>query len=115
MNQSVHLSASNDAAVALAVLAIAVIAFLSLTWQSGRSRSIAEQWAEENGFTLMSSESRWLRRGSFFWTTSRGQTVYYITVRNAEGRQRSGYLRCGSFWDGLLSHKAAVPRDTERE
>jgi hypothetical protein len=83
----------------------------SLTWHFSRSRSVLEQWADENGFEILHSEYRNLVRGPFFWTTSRGQTVYYVRVRDSNGLVRSGWVRCGGWFLGLMSDKAEVRWD----
>jgi len=44
-----------------------------VVWHLTRSHAILEKWAQENGFMLLSLERRYLRRGSFFWSTSNGQ------------------------------------------
>jgi len=76
-----------------------------------RSRSILEEWAYENGFEILSSEQRSLLKGPFFLRSSRGQIVYYVTVRDAEGQLRKGWVRCGGFFTGLLSKQADVSWD----
>ncbi|MEO5916033.1 MAG: hypothetical protein ABIS50_17490 [Luteolibacter sp.] len=91
--------------VALAVMAIIVLVF---TWHFSRSRSVLEQWAIENGYTIIHSEYRHFMRGPFFWTTSKGQTVYQVSVRDKAGTVRSGWVRCGGFFLGLLSDNAEV-------
>lgn len=85
-----------------------VIGVMSIAWSNNRSQQIVESWASRNGYTLLSAEQRHMMRGPFFWTTARGQTVYYITVRDQHGMVRSGWLRCGSWWLGLWSDQADV-------
>jgi len=90
---------------------ILVVAALGLglavmTWSWSQGRRILEQWAQTKGYRIVSSEVRWLRRGPFFWTTSKGQMVYYVVVDTPDGQTRRGYVRCGSFFWGLLNDKA---------
>jgi hypothetical protein len=75
-------------------------------WTFSRGRAILEGWAAENGYRLVSSQFRWLRRGPFFWTSSKGQIVYYVVVRTPDGRTRRGWVRCGSFFWGVMRDKA---------
>jgi hypothetical protein len=90
------------------LLSVTALVIGLLYWHFSRSRSLLEQWAADNGFELLRSEYRTLRRGPFFWTTSRGQTVYYMEVRDHQGRTRTGWVRCGSWWWGLMSDKVEV-------
>jgi hypothetical protein len=94
----------------LAVLCIAAAIWYSV-WYYRRGKALLQRWAEENDLQIVTAEYRWLRLGPFFWTTSRGQTVYYVTVMDTAGRTRRGYIRCGSFWWGLFSDEVAVRWD----
>lgn len=87
------------AVVVLAVLLVVV----GMAWHFGRSRSLLDLWAERNGFRILASEYRNMFRGPFFWTTSRGQTVYRVTVEDKAGHVRTGWVRCGGWWLGLWS------------
>ncbi len=90
----------------LPVFAIAcgvVFVGLMMWWHYSRSDSLLRQWASRNGYRLVSQEYRYLLRGPFFWTTSRGQTVYRVTVEDEGGNLRSGWVRCGGWFLGLLS------------
>jgi hypothetical protein len=85
------------------VLLIVVVAAGSIAWHFGRSRSLLRGWAERNGFRLLHFEYRHLFRGPFFWTTSKGQTVYRVTVEDRAGHVRHGWVRCGGWWFGLMT------------
>jgi hypothetical protein len=91
----------------LIVMALVVV-FAGLAWNFSRSRSILEQWASDNGYQILHSEKRTLFRGPFFWTSLTHQTVYYVKVRDPDGTIRTGWVRCGSWWLGLMSDKAEV-------
>ena len=89
-------------------IGIAVFAFfLSFS----RSESVLDEWANENGFEILESEYRTFFRGPFFFRSSKGQTVYRVKVRDRDGRVRSGWVRCGGWFLGLLSDKAVVDWD----
>ncbi len=85
---------------------IALVAF-SMFWRSSRSRLIVKDWAQKNGYQLVSSNYCVFWRGPF-WFTSRGQTVYRVIVRDQQGTLRSGWVRCGSWFLGLLSTQTEV-------
>ena len=77
----------------------------------GLGQGILDRWAKANGFEVVSQERCWFFKGPFFWTGTRGQEVYRVTVRDGEGRTRSGYVRCGGYWLGVLSEHAEVRWD----
>jgi hypothetical protein len=98
----------NELPQALGIVLIAAVAGLAIYLQWSRSRSLLEGWATENGYEIVQSEYRVLSKGPFFWTSSKGQTVYYVTIRDGQGETRSGWVRCGSWWFGLMSNKTEV-------
>jgi hypothetical protein len=83
----------------------------SIALHTHRSRSLLERWAERNGYQIIDADYRNLFRGPFFWTTAKGQTVYRVTVEDEAGIERSGWVRCGSQWLGLLSDRVEVRWD----
>jgi hypothetical protein len=99
--------------VAVPFLIVLVVLFVvgGMVWHFSRARNILQRWAEANGYEILSSEIRWFRRGPFFWTTSKGQDVYYVTIRTPDGQIRNGWVRCGGWFLGLLSDKADVRWD----
>jgi hypothetical protein len=90
---------------------IAALIGLSLWWHFGRSSSLLHQWAEQNGYRIVRQEYRTFFRGPFFWSSSKGQTVYHVVVEDSAGNRRSGYVRCGGWWLGLLSDRVEVRWD----
>ncbi|MBN1420440.1 MAG: hypothetical protein JXP34_16805 [Planctomycetes bacterium] len=82
-----------------------------IIWTYSRGRRILEHWAIDNGYRLLSSEFRWLRRGPFFWTSSKGQMIFYVVIQTRDGETRRGWVRCGGFWWGLMQDKAEVRWD----
>ena len=78
-----------------------------------RAHKVAENvhvWAEENGYEILSSEHR-LTGGRFWWRKSKGQEVYYITIKTSEGQTRRGWVRCGGWFLGVFSNQADVEWD----
>lgn len=92
----------------LLVAVAVVVGTVSLVWHFGRSGSLLQRWAEQNGYRLIDREYRTFLRGPFFLTTAKGQTVYYVTVEDCEGRRRKGWVRCGGWFLGLLSDNVEV-------
>ena len=104
---------SDDLGGVCIVAAFVIFAVFMLAWHFSRSRSLLEPWAAENGYRIVESSYRNLVRGPFFWTTSKGQTVYRVTVEDESGRRRSGWVRCGGWFLGLLSDRVDVRWDDE--
>lgn len=77
-----------------------------------RTRSLVDRWAQENGYAILDQQYRPVNRGPF-WMASGGQRVFYVTVRDREGRRRTGYIRCGDLFLGLLSPQVEVRWDEE--
>jgi hypothetical protein len=98
--------------IAFIVGILALVIFLT-SWTFSRSRRLLDQWAESNGYRIASAEFCWFRRGPFFWTTSKSQTVYRITVMDSKGHSRSCWARCGGFWWGLWTDRVDVRWDDE--
>lgn len=96
--------------IVVPVLAVG-IAILGLTWRVGRSRQVLNDWATTHGLTIVSSRFCWFRRGPFFLRSTEDQSVFYVTVTDKGGLTRNGWVRCGSFWVGLLSNTADVRWD----
>jgi hypothetical protein len=89
---------------------MAAFAVASIVWHFGRSRDVLQKWADDNGFQIIESRyAHW--KGPFMWTSSKGQSVYRVTVRDRNGYTRSGWVRCGSWWLGLWSDSAQVRWD----
>jgi hypothetical protein len=100
-----------DSSAGLAALVFMLfLAAVSIAWHFRKSRRVLERWAEQNGYRIVDAEYRHFFKGPFFWTSSKGQTVYRVTVE-MKGGVRSGWVRCGSWWFGLMSDKAEVRWD----
>jgi hypothetical protein len=87
--------------------AVAVVIVLKFVWEFAQSNSLLNQWASENGYHIIRQEYRTFK-GPFFWTSSNGQTVYYVVVEDSEGNRRRGWVRCGGWWFGLWSDQVDV-------
>jgi len=92
----------------LILIGFAAIVVVMVVWSFSRGRALLNRWAQDNGFQILHSEMRTLCAGPFTWTSSRNQMVYFVRVRDQEGRERSGWVRCGSFWLGIWSDKTEV-------
>jgi hypothetical protein len=96
---------------AILMFVVVVIAIALMTWFFRKSRSMLDNWAAENDYTIVSSQRRFFRRGPYLWSTG-NQDVYRVTIMTADGSTRSGYVRCGGYWLGVfLSDKVTVEWD----
>jgi hypothetical protein len=68
-----------------------------------RSKAIVQKWAAKHGCQILRIESPFRTGGFSFWTTSQGQVVYSITVREDSGCERKAWVRCGSYFGGVHS------------
>lgn len=91
---------------------IVAIVVVSTMWSRSRSNDIIDQWAQTQGFHVLLREERTFFRGPFFWRAGKNQTVYYVQVRDMQGELRTGWLRCGGMWLGLLSDQVEVEWET---
>lgn len=96
-------------------VALAFLAIVFLVLEITRPIEILNQWAGDNSFEILNYERRYVRRGPFFWTTSRGQVVYYVCVKAENGEIRSGWVRCGNWWLGLWINEADVRWDDSED
>lgn len=82
----------------LGVVALTYGSFTIFNWISRQSQVVIEGWAEGQNFTLLAKEMRLLRHGPFLFRTGKNQRVYYLTLLDKTGLQRSAYLRVGDFF-----------------
>jgi len=92
-------------------IGLALIVALSVWWMVRRAGEIVEAWAEENRLRLVSREMRWLLRGPFLWRSGDVHVVFRVCVVDEGGSSRVGFIRCGSWFVGLLSNQVHVVWD----
>jgi hypothetical protein len=97
----------------ISFLLVAAFVIGTQQWRMSRSRSLLEQWGVKNGFEILHSDYRFMFRGPFSLTTGRGQTVFYVRVRDNKGKERSGWIRFGGWIIGLQSDKSEVRWEDE--
>jgi hypothetical protein len=101
----------NELQAVAAIACVVVFVALQMWWHFSRSNSLLQAWAAEHGLRIVSQQYCWFRKGPYFWTSSRNQTVYHVTVEDEAGNIRRGYVRCGSWLLGLLSSEVDVRWD----
>ena len=94
--------------------AIMIVAFaavgLYLYFYFTRARQLLDNWASENRFQLLRAEFRMFRKGPFFWS-GRNQAVYRVEIRDEGGNDRTGWVRCGTWWLGVFANSVEVKWD----
>ena len=75
-----------------------------------RSEEILTKWAYENGYQLLDIQPKILNRGPFIWA-SKSQLIFRVAVEDAEGTQRTGWVKCGSYMGGIFNDKVEVKWD----
>jgi hypothetical protein len=80
---------------------------------ASRSRSLLRRWASDNGFQILDFKLNLFRPSGWNWTSSNNQMVYFVRVRDKDGRERRGWVRCGNFWVGIFSSKTEVKWESE--
>src|SRR5580658_6870631 len=85
-------------AIGIAVSGGLVLLTMRMT---ARADTILWNWARKNGFELVHSERCFFTGGFNPLMTSRNQVVYFVKVRDQDQRERSGWVRCGS-WAGFI-------------
>jgi len=91
--------------IVIILLAMGWVAF-SIAWHWFRSRFLLRQWAKANGFELVKMSIPWTTIGPFL--ASKRQEVYQIRVRDRQGRERSGWAKCGGYFLGFIVDKVEV-------
>lgn len=98
--------------VILTVLPLAVAVVVLIWWQHTRASDILRQWAQKDGFEVISANKRYIRTGPFFMDHSRGQFVFRIVVRDRSGTKRTGWLLVGGWLAGVASNKSRISWDS---
>ena len=81
------------------IFCIAAVAILSLAAYVAHRFSgppfLVQRWANDNGFRIVRAEYRRFFKGPFTWKLlGRFEWVYYVRIRELDGRERSAWLRC---------------------
>lgn len=85
------------------LLGLVFVVIVAVLLNEARARSLLAEWARSQQVELLSVRRCWLWRGPYAWRSSKNQTVFYVTVRDAAGQERRAYVRVGSFFFGLIS------------
>ena len=92
-----------------AVVILAILGWYFYNYFS-RSKLLLEKWANENQYQLLHAEYRSIRRRPFLWS-AKGQAVYRVQIRDEQGNNRKGWVRCGSWLLGVFADEVKVKWD----
>ena len=91
------------------VVVVSVAVLVGLRVGVARAYEVLRHWAAQNDFELLRFKRCFFTGGFNPLTTGRGQIVYFVTIRDLDQRERSGWVRCGSRWDVFcISDRADV-------
>jgi hypothetical protein len=76
-----------------------------VAWCFSRSRLLLRRWAKKNGFEILHSTVIPFSKGIFDPYRRDLQMVYHVRIRDREGREHTGWVRCGGFWKTMAEAK----------
>jgi len=97
---------------AFGVLAILAILAWYFSVYFSKSKRLLENWADENRYQLLHAEYRSIRKRPFLWS-AKGQAVYRVEIRDEQGNNRKGWVRCGSWLLGVFANEVKVKWDDQ--
>lgn len=92
----------------LLAAATIIIVMIWVALRLKRADQIIAEWACDKDFRLISTQGPNSFGSPFRWRSSLLQLVYYVTVKDIEGRERSAWLRLGNWSSGLISPEIEV-------
>jgi hypothetical protein len=85
----------------LSFIPLITLVILFLIYREKRINSILSCWADKEGVEIIRRSSGFFRASPFFFTLGH-QEVFYLQVRDREGRERACWVRLGDFLFGVL-------------
>jgi hypothetical protein len=81
-------------------------------WQCGEADRMLENWARQNGFTVLSKEwaNPWGTGPGVVYASNK-QVFYRVVVQDAEGKKKTGLVKIGSRMIGVLSNDVEAEWD----
>ena len=91
---------ANDNGI-LAFVAFALVCFagaIVVATRTAGPKTALANWAKQNNLELLKAKRHYCLFKPFKFIRSTAQPVYRIRVRNAQGKEHSGFARCGGFF-----------------
>lgn len=90
------------------LLIFLAVIFLHVIWAKRRIK----QWAIRNNYKIIKCKICLVNIGPFsYFGTSGGQSVFKIEILSDKNKTRTGYVRAGGFFFGLLRDRVEVKWD----
>jgi hypothetical protein len=89
----------------ITALFVVALVFAWVFWICGslvRTDAIVRQWAEQMGYRIVFQDARHNFVGPFLFRLTPGQQVFRVTVEDRSGNRKSGWIRCGAPFLGVL-------------
>jgi hypothetical protein len=85
-----------------AAIALLCAAATGAYWlQYARRRRTLFRWVNENDYRLVEYSSAFLTEATpFFFTASKAQSIFRVSVITRDGKLREGWVRFGGWWGG---------------
>jgi len=92
----------------LGFIAILVLVGFSWVWSASRTDSILQNWANDNGYQLLSQERIWFSLDPFVMFSGKNRVVRRVEIQDRQGNLRHALVRVGGYWFGLMSNYCEV-------
>jgi hypothetical protein len=95
--------------ILIAAVILALLFYAYLGHYKEKSKKRLNKWAKENGYIILSCESRQFKTGPFFISSrTRSQPVFYVTLEDKDGTELTAWIKIGNALFGLLSDEVKV-------
>lgn len=91
----------------IGLILLGVFALIAFVRRNSRSQTLLNQWATENKYKIIDSDCPIWGETPFRWVFS-SQVVCHVTILDADGRQRSGWVKLGDWLLGLTIYEVEV-------
>jgi len=95
-------------AIGLGFLILTGLALVVIFWEARRSGRMISQWAADHKYEVLEKKQPFVNLGPFRRDKPAGRTFYRVTVRDAEGQARGGWISCGVWWPGPHTNRVVM-------
>jgi hypothetical protein len=97
-------------AVAL-LIAVAMVPPGLIVWTILRARRHIRAWAADQELRLQRVGLRLIRRGPYWANRTKAQHVFHVVALDRNDRRRTGFVRVGGAFKGVMSNEVHVTWD----
>ena len=95
----------------LVIFISTAIAIFGVLFYSSKIDSLINNWAEENGYKIVSKQTKSFSMGPFSSSPKLGQRVFYVEVIDKAGNKKQAWIRCYTRWTEISPSKVEVQWD----